>query len=361
MIRRKIQLSGKLTYIVSLPKKWVEKMGLRKGDEIIIYPQDDGTLILSPAIISDEIKKREITLDITGKPLDSESLERLLIAYYEAGYDTIRILNREVIPGKTRENIRKILRKLSGLEIIEERAREIILQSFLDVTQIKIEKTLERMEIILKSMMSDLIFAIEEKNKKVLRNLMYRDDELDKFYSLLSKQVSVALKSIQNAISDSISEILNISSYEITKNYIYGSEDLLMIDLIGPSVMGFISMFFAFIISGVFFLRERLQGTLERMLASPLMKTEIIFGYLIAFLIVATIQSTLVVLTIIFFSTRIISSLLFIYILVLLCTMGSVSLAIFISSFMKTELQVIQMIPIYMIHLKITFKNKESN
>lgn len=195
MIRRKIQLSGRLTYIVSLPKKWVEKMRLRKGDEIIIYPQDDGTLILSPAIISDEIKKREITLDITGKPLDSESLERLLIAYYEAGYDTIRILNREVIPGKTRENIRKILRKLSGLEIIEERAREIVLQSFLDVTQIKIEKTLERMEIILKSMMSDLIFAIEEKNKKVLRNLMYRDDELDKFYSLLSKQVSVALKS----------------------------------------------------------------------------------------------------------------------------------------------------------------------
>ncbi|MEQ9713914.1 MAG: ABC transporter permease [Candidatus Asgardarchaeum sp.] len=162
-------------------------------------------------------------------------------------------------------------------------------------------------------------------------------------------EVSVALKSIQNAISDSISEILNISSYEITKNYIYGSEDLLMIDLIGPSVMGFISMFFAFIISGVFFLRERLQGTLERMLASPLMKTEIIFGYLIAFLIVATIQSTLVVLTIIFFSTRIISSLLFIYILVLLCTMGSVSLAIFISSFMKTELQVIQMIPIYIV------------
>ncbi len=195
MIRRKIQLSGKLTYVVSLPKKWVEKTGLKKGDEIIIYPQDDNTLLLSPAVLPTEIKKRDITLDVTGKPMDHESLERLLISYYEAGYDTIRILNKHVITEELREGVRKVLRKLSGLEIIEESAKEIILQSFLDVTQIKVEKTLERMEIILKSMMSDLIFAIEEENKKVLRNLMYRDDELDKFYSLLSKQVSVALKS----------------------------------------------------------------------------------------------------------------------------------------------------------------------
>ncbi len=195
MIRRRIQLSGKLTYVISLPKRWVEKVGLKKGDEVIIYPQEDDTLLLSPVELPSEIKKKKIILDITGKPMDAESLERLLIAYYEAGYDTIHILNEQVITEEVRENIRKILGKLSGLEIIEESAKEIILQSFLDVTQIKAEKTLERMEIILKSMMSDLILAVEDNNKRILRNLMNRDDELDKFYSLLSKQVSVALKS----------------------------------------------------------------------------------------------------------------------------------------------------------------------
>jgi len=195
MIRRKIQLSGRLTYVISLPKKWVERAGLKKGDEVIIYPQDDNALLLSTAILPDGIRKQEVTLDITGRAMDPEFLERLVIAYYEAGYDTIRILNEHVIAEELRGEIREILGKLSGLEIIEESAKEVILQSFLDVTQIKAEKTLERMETILRSMMSDLIFAVEENNKKILRNLLNRDDELDKFYSLLSKQVSVALKS----------------------------------------------------------------------------------------------------------------------------------------------------------------------
>lgn len=85
------------------------------------------------------------------------------------------------------------------------------------------------------------------------------------------------------------------------------------------------------------------------MMASAITHSEIVFGYLISFLIVATIQSTLITLVTLIFSTKILENFLPIYILVLLLAMGSVSLSIFLSSYMKTELQVVQMIPIYIV------------
>ncbi|MHA1581362.1 MAG: ABC transporter permease [Candidatus Baldrarchaeia archaeon] len=136
---------------------------------------------------------------------------------------------------------------------------------------------------------------------------------------------------------------------EISKNYIYGSEEFSPTDFLAPSFSGFIAMFFTFIISGILFLRERLMGTLERMLASATTHTEIVLGYLISFLIVATIQSTIITLVTLIFSTKILENFLQIYTLVLLLAMGSVSLSIFLSSYMKTELQVVQMIPIYIV------------
>jgi len=146
-----------------------------------------------------------------------------------------------------------------------------------------------------------------------------------------------------------LEKIFEEKTVKISKNYIYGSEELSSIDYPAPSFLGFIAMFFTFIISGVLFLRERLMGTLERMMASATTHPEIVRGYLISFLIVATIQTTLITLVTLIFSTKILENFLQIYTLVLLLAMGSVSLSIFLSSYMKTELQVVQMIPIYIV------------
>jgi len=163
------------------------------------------------------------------------------------------------------------------------------------------------------------------------------------------EEVLTAFKAIEEAIDSVIVTMFGKRIIELSKEYVYGSEEISMIDFLAPSFLGFIAMAFAFIISGVLFLRERLLGTLERMLASSLTQTEIVLGYLLSFLVVATIQSTLIVVTTCFFSTQILNNFLFIYFLVLLLAMGSVSLSIFLSSYMKTELQVVQMIPIFII------------
>ena len=180
--------------------------------------------------------------------------------------------------------------------------------------------------------------------------LLRKEAKIISYVNGVEKQeVETAFKAISDAIDEVVVEIFGKKSIEFSREYVYGSADILMIDFFAPSYLGFIGMFFAFIISGVLFLRERMLGTLERMLASALTHTEIILGYLLTFTIVATLQTLLIVLTTLLFSTQILQHFLFIYFLVLLIAMGSVSLSIFLSSYMKTELQVIQMIPIFII------------
>ncbi len=163
-----------------------------------------------------------------------------------------------------------------------------------------------------------------------------------------SSEAATALSTLQESLSDAISEALGRNT-EVDLTYVYGEAGMSMIDLVGPSMIGFLSVFFGFLIPGIFFLRERQQGTLERMQASPLTNVEIVLGYVIAFIGVSLIQTSLVSCVIIYFSPRLLSSILMMIPLVLLLSTGSVTLAIAVSYRMKNELQVMQMIPLFII------------
>ncbi len=62
-------------------------------------------------------------------------------------------------------------------------------------------------------------------------------------------------------------------------NYLHGSKDFTMFDGLGPVLIGFFTFFFVFILSGVSFVRERLSGTLERLLSTPVRRWEIYYWF----------------------------------------------------------------------------------
>lgn len=163
-----------------------------------------------------------------------------------------------------------------------------------------------------------------------------------------STEAAAALAALQGALSDALAQVFERSSgFNLT--YVYGTAGMSMIEIAGPSMIGFLSVFFGFLISGIFFLRERQQGTLERMHASPLTDFEIVLGYVIAFICVSLVQTTLVSIVILYFSPTLLSSILMMLPLVILLATGSVTLAIAVSYRMKNELQVMQMIPLFII------------
>ncbi|MBN9648618.1 ABC transporter permease [Terrisporobacter sp.] len=172
-----------------------------------------------------------------------------------------------------------------------------------------------------------------EDNKKILEDLAS------------NPMISIINKDFANKIGS-----IDINSTEIeTYNY-FGDSDMSTIDYIGPLLIGLFIFFFVFLISGVSFLRERTTGTLERLLATPIKRYEIVFGYLIGFGIFTIVQSAIIsafsigILKI--YNGGSIGLILLISTVIALCAL---SFGMFVSSYAHNELQVMQFIPIVIV------------
>jgi ABC-2 type transport system permease protein len=132
-----------------------------------------------------------------------------------------------------------------------------------------------------------------------------------------------------------------------TPQYLYGGPEYTFNDSIAPVFIGLFSFFFVFLLTSVAFLRERSQGTIERVMVSPLTRVELVMGYISGFTLFALVQSLLILLFVVF-ALRIHYSgnLLLVFSVSVLLTIGSVNLGIFLSTFAQNEFQVIQFIPL---------------
>jgi len=132
--------------------------------------------------------------------------------------------------------------------------------------------------------------------------------------------------------------------------YLHGDANLSTFDSIGPVLIGFFSFFFVFLLAGVAFLRERTTGTLERLLATPIRRTEIVLGYLAGFGLFALLQAMLIA----WFSVGALGlymagSLWLVLLVNLLLTLTALTLGTLLSTFAGSEFQIIQFIPLVVV------------
>lgn len=156
---------------------------------------------------------------------------------------------------------------------------------------------------------------------------------------------------------------------QVERKTVYLSPDASQVDVLAPIFLGFFGYFFVFLLTGVSFLRERIGGTLERLLATPVTRFEIVSGYSLGFGAFATIQ--VVVLTLFILNSIEVPSFevagqqtpafsiglgvdsagspFLAFAIALLLSLGAVNLGIFLSTFARTELQIIQFIPLVIV------------
>ncbi|ANU24236.1 ABC transporter permease [Planococcus donghaensis] len=136
----------------------------------------------------------------------------------------------------------------------------------------------------------------------------------------------------------------------IETEYIFGDEDTAFFDVLGPILVGFFVFFFVFLISGIGLLKERVSGTLERLLATPIRRWEIVAAYLTGFGIFAIIQTIIVV----FYSIQVLDMIMIgqvwhVILVNLMLALVALSLGILLSTFASSEFQMVQFIPIVVI------------
>lgn len=124
-------------------------------------------------------------------------------------------------------------------------------------------------------------------------------------------------------------------------------DEMGMLDYVAPALLATLALFFGFLLTGISFLRERSQGTLERLMASPVSRADIVLGYLFGFFTFALAQTAIIVFyTIYVLDVHYIGDLWQIFVFQVVVLTGAINLGIFISTFARNEFQMVQFIPL---------------
>ncbi len=190
MEARKVYVSGGSTYVISLPKKWVKRTNLKPGDSLVVTEQGN-SLLIETSVIEKESRVKEVKI---SQVISSEALERILIAYYLVGYDTIKIKLDRKDNLSYREIIRNILDYLIGVEIGEDTDEAMALEIMLDYKRMNTMQILQRMFSIDRSMLLDLGKALKNMDIGLAKDIIVREREIDRLYFLVVRQLKSAVE-----------------------------------------------------------------------------------------------------------------------------------------------------------------------
>jgi len=165
---------------------------VERGSLLTFAEAKDSKLTLG--LYSDQERSpRSITLS------PSRTLEREIEEKYLLGYDLIQIESKEVMDSQLVDNAKEIVKKLVGLEIVEEDARKIVIQCLIEPSLLAPERIIRRLHSITRAMAQDAMSAFVDCDAKLAATVVERDEQVDRLYFLLVRMVRAALTDLSTA------------------------------------------------------------------------------------------------------------------------------------------------------------------
>ncbi|MFA6803112.1 MAG: phosphate uptake regulator PhoU [Candidatus Methanomethylophilaceae archaeon] len=187
---RKIQQTGGSSYIVTLPKDWILKTGLKKNDSVDIQTQKDGSLLITSAnsVVSDVRSEKKICVDEIS---DRDFLFRILVGAYMAGYSTVKIYSSEKFSSPVTDTVRNFVQTAIGLEILEEDESTIVVRDLVDPSEMRLTRGIERMKVLVKNMLTETFGSIKAGDVARAKAVVERDREVDRLEWLVTRQTNM--------------------------------------------------------------------------------------------------------------------------------------------------------------------------
>jgi len=212
---RKVQVTGGSSYIITLPKDWIEKLHVQKNDSLGLISQPDGTLLVTKNITGMQVQSgREFDVSLINDPA---YLFRLLIGAYIAGFTTIRITAKHRFSPFVRQVVRDFAQMTIGPEVIEETDSAMLLKDLLNPMEMPFDNTLRRMYVVVKNMHIDAVAAIETGNTALADDVIARDNDVDRLHWLIARQMNVILKNVNLSRKMELSTSLVVNTYLISR------------------------------------------------------------------------------------------------------------------------------------------------
>jgi len=209
--------------LMSLPAEWIKTLGLKKGDILSIENNHDNSITVFP-VRDRNSQGTEITIHLFD--LSHDKLINQIYGAYLLGYDLIKIVGKTQIDFENREIIKKAMRNLIGLEIVDEDGLNMTIQFLLDARSMNISKILKQMSSIVNGTHRDIVSAMKTGETNIDLLVRGRDDEVNRQYFLIVRLIRTAMMDRRLASSLDLSNI-DILDYRIAANHLENAGDLI--------------------------------------------------------------------------------------------------------------------------------------
>ncbi|MBD3259023.1 hypothetical protein GF371_00145 [Candidatus Woesearchaeota archaeon] len=194
METRKLIKFGKNSFVLTVPKNWIDKNNLNSKQPVFVE-ENSNDLIISTEQKKDKEEKK-IIIYVDGK--SSNTIEREIIAAYINNYNMMEFRGKEL--KKTAKQISDFLNNLMSFEIMEQTNIKLLVKDFLNFRDISVSDMIRRVDRIIRVMLEDSLLSFKEDN---IESLNLRDIDINRFCYLIHRLVRGGLK------NPNIAKILN--------------------------------------------------------------------------------------------------------------------------------------------------------
>ena len=189
-----MQLSGGSTFIVSLPKNWIEELKIKVGENITIVKNSNQSITLFPRERDDQSKKTTAVI-LSNQKDSGDSIKRKIIAAYLSGYKIIKIKTKGMrISSEHSRSIRELVHStMIGTEIVESNSEVMTIQVLTRLPELSFDTALKRMYLMANNMVREAIEALEEVNIAHAQEVTNMDDEVDRFGLYMRRNLVLAV------------------------------------------------------------------------------------------------------------------------------------------------------------------------
>jgi phosphate uptake regulator len=196
---RRVQRTGSSSLSITLPKAWTDSMNLQTGDALRFRDLGEGRLEISPAKAEGPSERRQklLRIDATGAP--PKLLARLLVGAYITGQDQIVVTARSGLTAEQRQEVRRTVSHVLGMTVVEEESGGIEVQNFVDPGKYQFHRLMSQVVRMLRSELETCRSVLSGGHRSALQQLGPMEDEIDRFYLLMVRQLLLSSDDFQIA------------------------------------------------------------------------------------------------------------------------------------------------------------------
>ena len=189
---RRVQRTGGSSLAVTLPKAWTDAMKVHVGTALRFNDLGEGRLEISLVPSESRRPAGQWLLRIDATRLPPNLLSRLLVGAYVTGQDRVQLTAQAGLSMSQRQEVGRTVGRILGMSIVGESPEGVEVQNFVDPTKYHLSRIVDQVVRLLRAELQTCLQALSGNGPKGLVELPGMEEEIDRLYLLMVRQLLIA-------------------------------------------------------------------------------------------------------------------------------------------------------------------------